>query len=1037
MEYLVERRPVSLGSNWNLNYARVFRACAALVLAAALATGMVWGQAASAAEPITKVAEVRSLGENEAKQGRPVHLRGVVTALSGWKNSFFFQDETAGISVDPASAATAVRAGDEVEVSGITTAGLFAPNITATSVTFIGKGKLPRARALRYEQLQAGQQDSQWIALVGVTRSASVMELWGHRVLRLMIVTGSGKVEIRVGAFAGVDPEKLLDATVRVRGVCGTNFNDKRQLVGVRMFVTGMDDVSVLHPAPADPFSQPVMSIGNVLRFGSDGRLAHRVHVRATVTYQTLGRGLYLQDGDGGLRVNTTQDLVVKPGQMVEAVGFTAVHDQSPALDDSQIRLVGPGQMPAIPVVAAENVIQLRPDGFWSTSYETTLLSVEGHLVDSSEGPEGTTLVMHEGKTLFRARLRTSKESNDALAKIDKGSLIRVTGVCTVFRDEGGDPISFLVKLRSPNDVAIVQKPSWLNETRLLWLAGLLLLLAIGKVVQHSRQQKRVEKELAASRHRFQLFLDNSPAYAYIKDGAGRILWGNAAWEKLGYKPSADGAGKTDSGMWVPEISRVIRENDLAVHESGKSMEFLESLPIASGEVRHFLSTKFPFQDDSGAPMLGGMSLDITERIRVEERLQRSELQYRELFEKNPVPAWVYHVDTLAFLDVNQAAIDHYGYSREEFLGLTLRDVRMPEEVDAIERSFAARGENHPQSGWRHRRKDGSVIYVELRSHTIELNSQQCRLVMANDVTERFESETQFRVLFEESSDAHLLFDDSKLRDCNQAAVAMLRAAGKAAMLGVLRTEVPARLEGEALDYARARKEHLAMLPDEGSVRFDCLTRRFDGSDLAVEVSLTRVKVAGRPMVLEVWHDLTERKKMEQRLSKEALTDPLTGLANRRHFNQRLDAALTTSKLGGSRLTLCVGDLDFFKQINDRYGHSEGDQVLITIANLLRDGVRQSDCVARIGGDEFCMLFPYTSAAEVEKLLERVQSRLGSVCFGLSANVPFSVSATFGIAELLPSHGGANDLFEAADQALYRAKALGRNRIGSVVESEA
>ncbi len=1027
------RRPVKPYGGCNLSWVRAL----VVLELAGMTGGLVWGEPAKRALVLTDAGSIRALHEDEAAKAVPVHLRGVVTANSGWKNSFFFQDRSAGISVDPASAGIRVEAGDELEIRGFTKAGLFEPNVTATGVKVLGKGHLPVSKVFDFEHLRAGQQDSQWIEVGGVIRSASVMDLWGRRVLRLIIETGTGRVETRVQEFAGVDPEKLLDATVRARGVCGTNFNDKRQLIGVRLFVSGMKDVRVVRAALSDPFSSPVISISDVQRFGAGGEPAKRVRVRGAVTYQTLGRGLYLQDGTGGLRVNTTQNMIAKPGQEVEAVGFASVNDQTPALDDSQIRLLGAGGMPVIAHVSPEKMINVRPDGFFSTPYESLLVSVQGRLVDSSVEPEGATLALHEGGTLFRARLRAKRGSSLGLPRIENGSTVRVTGICSVFRDESGDPVSFLIKLRSPEDVAVVERPNWLTEKLLLCIAGLLLTGAAVVIVRHARQRMRIEQELARSQHRFQLFLDNSPVIAYIKDEAGRILWGNAAWKQIGFEHRSAWTGKKDSELWPEEAARQYREHDMAVHLCGRAMEFQETLPLEGGETRHFLSTKFPFQSEQGAPMLGGVSFEITERVQMEQKLQKSERQYRELFEKNPVPACVYCLESLAVLDVNQAAIDQYGYTREEFLSLTLRDIRMPEEVEAIERSFeTGEGKDRPQ-GWRHRRKNGSVIHVQLISHTMELNSRRCRLVLANDITERLENEEKFRVVFEESSDAHLIIDGAEVKDCNQAAVTMLKASSKEVLMGVLSAEFSLGLEGEGRDYCKARKEQLAQLQDQGSIRLDCVNHRFDGSELEMEVSLTRVKVSGRPMVLEIWHDLTKRKEMEQRLSREALTDPLTGLANRRHFNRRLELALVAAKLEGTRLTLCVGDLDYFKQINDRYGHTEGDQVLMTIGRLLRDGVRQTDLVARIGGDEFCMLFPATSANEVEILLNRVQDRLRSVCFGLPGGVPFSVSATFGVAELRHSHRTATELFEAADQALYGAKELGRNRIGTVAERRA
>ncbi len=129
---------------------------------------------------------------------------------------------------------------------------------------------------------------------------------------------------------------------------------------------------------------------------------------------------------------------------------------------------------------------------------------------------------------------------------------------------------------------------------------------------------------------------------------------------------------------------------------------------------------------------------DVTARRLVKEVLQESEQRYRSLFEHHPVPLWVVDEATLQFLAVNQTAIEHYGYSREEFLGMSLRDIRAPEDVPALENVFRQAGEAHRTPGrWRHRRRDGSSITVEVTSHAISFAGRPARLALLQDVTAR------------------------------------------------------------------------------------------------------------------------------------------------------------------------------------------------------------------------------------------------------------------------------------------------------------
>ena len=132
------------------------------------------------------------------------------------------------------------------------------------------------------------------------------------------------------------------------------------------------------------------------------------------------------------------------------------------------------------------------------------------------------------------------------------------------------------------------------------------------------------------------------------------------------------------------------------------------------------------------------LKMEIAERKRIEEALYDSEEQYRLLFESNPHPMWVYELETLNFLAVNNATVHHYGYSREEFLAMTIKDISPFEDIPALLDSVSRDGAGFDMAGiWRHRKKDGSIIYVEINSHTIIFAGRRAEVVLANDVTER------------------------------------------------------------------------------------------------------------------------------------------------------------------------------------------------------------------------------------------------------------------------------------------------------------
>jgi PAS domain S-box-containing protein len=139
------------------------------------------------------------------------------------------------------------------------------------------------------------------------------------------------------------------------------------------------------------------------------------------------------------------------------------------------------------------------------------------------------------------------------------------------------------------------------------------------------------------------------------------------------------------------------------------------------------------------------------ESVEADDHPQYSEGQYQLLFERNPLPMWVYDVATLGILTVNDAAIRHYGYSREEFLGMTIKDIRPPEDVPALLADVRAHLSSPTNTSiWRHRKKDGTLIDVEVTSHEFAFGKQKAKLILAHDITERLRAEAEVRKLNEE-----------------------------------------------------------------------------------------------------------------------------------------------------------------------------------------------------------------------------------------------------------------------------------------------
>ena len=150
--------------------------------------------------------------------------------------------------------------------------------------------------------------------------------------------------------------------------------------------------------------------------------------------------------------------------------------------------------------------------------------------------------------------------------------------------------------------------------------------------------------------------------------------------------------------------------------------------------------------DIDGKPMVISSPIDVTGRVRAEQALKASEERYRLLFESNPLPLWVYDLSTLQFLDVNDVACTRYGYSRQEFMAMTMCDIRPPEDIAAFKQRIPHEGESRLSFGpWCHRRKDGSVMMVEINSHDVTIHGRTARFVCPIDVTEKLYAQEEIR----------------------------------------------------------------------------------------------------------------------------------------------------------------------------------------------------------------------------------------------------------------------------------------------------
>jgi len=178
----------------------------------------------------------------------------------------------------------------------------------------------------------------------------------------------------------------------------------------------------------------------------------------------------------------------------------------------------------------------------------------------------------------------------------------------------------------------------------------------------------------------------------------------------------------------------------------------------------------------------------------------------------------------------------------------------------------------------------------------------------------------------------------------------------------------------------------------------------------------------------ELEKEISRRRELELELKEMAATDPLTGLYNRREYEILFRHEIERARRFDAPLSVCIADLDHFKDVNDTYGHEAGDEVLRRAADLIRKNVRTMDIIGRLGGEEFIILLPEAAGADAVVVGNRILEALASTDIDVGA-AAVRITVTIGIAQLLPDDHDLNAVIQRADAALYRGKEAGRNRV--------
>jgi diguanylate cyclase (GGDEF)-like protein/PAS domain S-box-containing protein len=392
---------------------------------------------------------------------------------------------------------------------------------------------------------------------------------------------------------------------------------------------------------------------------------------------------------------------------------------------------------------------------------------------------------------------------------------------------------------------------------------------------------------------------------------------------------------------------------------------------------------------------------------------------------------WVYDPDTLGFLIVNNAAADLYGYSLQEYAGMTVLDIRPPHERRRMLDAVHGRTDMERAERWTHLKASGEMLEVLTYGRAVRFNGRDAILAIVQDRTEVNAAHRQV-------SDTRSLLDSIVdnlpvgvfVKDMAEEGRYILFNEACGTIVGRDPLDVVGKSDLRIFDRSQGAlfwAQDSEAFAANATVSIEETIRRTDGETRilrTVKRALPAPQGSLPRYLLGISQDVTEERSVETRLAYMAMHDALTGLPNRAFFSDQIERAAKIAT-AETAIALLYLDVDHFKHINDSKGHAAGDALLCQVAARLTQLAGEGDLVARLGGDEFALLVRLDRAGSIERFAERLLGTL-SAPFNLDgANE--HVTCSIGIA-IAPDHADDDDvLMRHADLALYAAKESGRS----------
>ncbi len=444
-------------------------------------------EAGEPALPLTSVAQVQNLPIERARKGLPVRIRGIVTgatktSIEHWMS---FQDDTRGAFVRLDTFANPVPAFGELwEIEGRSGAGNFAPIIIADKITRLGEGLVPPPVNPSWTELLNGSRDVQWAELKGL-----VTEVHSNTI---GLYLPEGRLDVEMEGFFESDLKPFLKANVRIRGVLYAEWNAATREVRVGRVVMRNSTISVDVPAPADPFDAAVKTPRELLLFDAQASAFRPVKVRGQILYADASQ-LFLEADGTGLRLLPVERTTVRPGDLVEAVGYPDIGRTELLLREVLLRKTGEARLPSPRKLEASTLSQ--------ETLNSTRVLAEGKLLGWHAEQGASVLEMQSGARLYVARIAAEKSGP---LSVRPGSRLALSGVFLGSgrnQNPSDDSKSFELLVNSAADIAVLSQPPWWTLPRLFTVVGVLLVILTFTTIWNTQLRRLVEQRTDQLQH--------------------------------------------------------------------------------------------------------------------------------------------------------------------------------------------------------------------------------------------------------------------------------------------------------------------------------------------------------------------------------------------------------------------------------------------------------------------------------------------------------------------------------------------------------